>query len=955
MTGNPPVDVQAFGQSIWYDNIRRSLLDSGELQRMVNEDGILGVTSNPTIFQKAIGESADYDAAIQTMLDLDAYAIYERLAIEDIQRALDILRPVYDRTGGRDGFVSLEVSPLIANDTETTVAEAKRLYAAVNRPNVMIKIPATEAGIPAIEESIAAGVNVNVTLIFGIESYLKVAEAYVCGLERLHAAGGDVSDVASVASFFLSRIDTAVDHILDNNIRAALGRDVERVSVNNRLKGKAAIANAKIAYKHFTRIFYGDRFAALRALGAENQRLLWASTGSKNPAYSGTMYLDNLIGRDTVNTVPPATLHAFKEHGTAADTLAVGLEEAEAVMGQLADIGVNMQQVTNRLQVDGVEAFSESFHSLLEQVDARRNMLAAGVIQRQEAAIGAHSGAVAATIRDLDTLRFNARIWSKDGTLWKDNRQVAARIEERLGWLDVGQTIDLVRLNTLREAARTANLDAVVVLGMGGTSLAPDVLGQTFGRQPGFPRLLVLDSTSPTAIRDIEQSIDLKRTVFIVASKSGSTLETDSLYRYFFEQTGRNGAQFIAITDPNMPLEAEARVNGFRDIFLNPPDIGARYAALSYFGLVPAALAGLDLGRLWASAERMLKACGPKIAGRDHPAITLGAILAALGQKGQDKLTIQTSPSIAALGSWIEQLVAESTGKDGRGLLPVVGATVGRPHDFATDRLFVYLRVDDDQNDELDAGMAALQGAGQPVVTIRLEDAWQVAGEFFRWEFATAVVGRLFAINPFDEPNVVEVKQNTARLIEQFIAQGSLPALPLIGEAGTVRLIADEQNARMLTEQCQHHGFDAGSVVELLAAVVNGTAAGDYIALLAYLPMTGAHLADLEEIRRRIRHVSRRAVTLGFGPRYLHSTGQFHKGSANNGVFLQITWDDPVNLPIPGRPYPFEVLFRAQADGDLEALRQKGRRIVRLHAAGDAAAALDLLSEAVELAAQRRL
>ncbi|MFN8378000.1 MAG: bifunctional transaldolase/phosoglucose isomerase [Anaerolineae bacterium] len=955
MAGNPPVDVQAFGQSIWYDNIRRSLLDSGELQRMVHEDGVLGVTSNPTIFQKAIGESSDYDSAIQTMLDLDAYAIYEKLAIEDIQRALDILRPVYDRTGGRDGYVSLEVSPLIANDTATTVSEAIRLFKAVNRANTMIKIPATEAGIPAIEEAIAAGINVNVTLIFGISNYLHVAEAYIRGLERLHEAGGDVSEVASVASFFLSRIDTAVDRILDNNIKAALGRDLERVSVNNRLKGKAAIANAKIAYKRFMQIFYGERFAALRELGAQNQRLLWASTGTKNPAYSDTMYLDNLIGRDTVNTVPPDTLKVFKDHGTVADTLGRGLDEAETVMDQLAEIGVDMEQITNRLQVDGVESFSESFRGLLDQVDAKRNMLAAGVIQRQEVAIGAHSGAVAAAIRDLDILGANARIWEKDGSLWKDNPQVAARIEERLGWLDVDKTIDIARLKKLQADVARAKLDSVVLLGMGGSSLAPEVLWQTFGPQPGFPRLIVLDSTSPSVIRAAERNVDLKRTIFLVASKSGGTIETDSLYRYFYERTGRNGAQFIAITDPNTPLEAEARANGFRDVYLNPPDIGGRYSALSYFGMVPAAFSGLDLHRLWASAGRMMKACGPKIAGKDHPGITLGAVLATLGLKGQDKVTVQTSPSIAALGNWIEQLVAESTGKEGRGLLPVVGATVGKPHDFATDRVFVYLRVDGDENAELDAGMAALQGAGQPVVTLKLEDAWQIGGEFFRWEFATAVAGKLLHINPFDEPNVTESKQNTAHLLEQFMAQGRLPALSPVSTAGDVRLIADERNARLLQEQCQHHGFDGASVVGLLAALVNGTAAGDYIALLAYLPMTEEHQATLDELRRRIRHVSRRAVTLGYGPRYLHSTGQFHKGGPNNGVFLQITWDDPVDLPIAGRPYPFEVLFEAQADGDLEALQNKQRRVMRLHSSGDVHAALDALAEAVELAAQRRL
>lgn len=954
MAGNPPVDVQAFGQSIWYDNIRRSLLDSGELQRMADEDGVLGVTSNPTIFQKAIGDSNDYDSAIQTMLDLDAYTIYERLAIEDIQRALDILRPVYDRTNGRDGYVSLEVSPLIANDTATTVSEAKRLFAAVGRPNSMIKIPATDAGIPAIEEAIAAGVNVNVTLIFSISNYLQVAEAYIKGLERLHASGGDVTRIASVASFFLSRIDAMVDRVLDNNIKAALGRDVERVSINNRLKGKAAIANAKVAYKRFQELFYGERFAQLREQGAQNQRLLWASTGTKNPAYPDTMYLDNLIGRDTVNTVPPDTLRAFKDHGTAADTLGLGLDEAEQVMDQLAEVGVDLDQVTYRLQVDGVESFSESFRSLLDQVDAKRNVLASGVIQRQELAIGAFGGAVFNAVKELESQNAASRIWAKDGTLWKDNPAIVARIQDRLGWLETGETIDLVRLKALQAATKNAGLDAVILLGMGGSSLAPEVLYRTFGQQPGFPRLLMLDSTSPTYIHSLEDEVDLARCLFIVASKSGGTIETDSFFRYFYERTGENGAQFIAITDPNTALEAEAQARKFKHIFLNPADIGGRYSALSYFGMVPAALMGLDLDRLWASASRMMKACGPKITGKDHPGIMLGAVMAALGQQGLDKLGIQVSPSISSFGNWIEQLIAESTGKEGRGVLPVVGATVGRPHDYATDRVFAYLRVDGDDNDDTDAGMAVLQGAGQPVVTIRLEDAYQLGGEFFRWEFATAVTGKLLGINPFDEPNVTESKQNTARQLEHFKAHGSLPDVKPMVADDVATLYANDRNAQMLRELCLHHGVSADSVEGLLAALINGTAAGDYIALLAYVPMHAEYRVALEEIRRRIRHATRRAVTLGYGPRYLHSTGQYHKGGPANGVFLQITWNDPVDVPIPGQPYTFKTLFDAQAAGDLEALENKGRRVLRLHANRNIRDALNVLADAVEAVVTRR-
>lgn len=954
MSGNPPVDVQQYGQSIWYDNIRRSMIRNGELQRLIDEDGVLGVTSNPTIFQKAIGDSADYDADLEGLLGYEPYTIFEHLAIEDIQTALDVFRPVYERTNGLDGYVSLEVSPLIANDTATTVSEAKRLFEALDRPNAMIKIPATEAGIPAIEEAIAAGININVTLIFSLQNYAAVAEAYIRGLERRKAAGHDVSKIASVASFFLSRIDTMVDRILDNNIRAAQGRDLSRVALNNKLKGKAAIANAKLAYKHFHDVFYGERFKALRESGATVQRVLWASTGTKNPAYPDTMYVDQLIGPDTVNTVPPDTLKMFKDHGTVGPTLEEGLDEAEQTMDMLAEVGVDMEQITRQLQVDGVEAFSESFRSLLDQVDAKRNVLQTGVIKRQDVAIGVHGNDVQATLKELDAQKINTRIWEHDATIWKDQPAVVAKIQDRLGWLDVLETIDRERLKTLQEATRGADVAALVLLGMGGSSLAPEVLSKTFGTQPGFPPLVMLDTTDPAQIQSVEQSVDLKRSVFIVSSKSGGTIETSSLAHYFFEKAGRNGAQFIAITDPGSSLEAEARENGYRDLFLNPADIGGRYSALSYFGLVPAAMMGLDLDKLWASVERMVKANGPKIVGKDHPGITLGAIMGTLGLNGHDKVTVHCSPSIETFGNWVEQLIAESTGKEGRGLLPVVGATIGKPHDYSTDRLFVYLRVDDDDNEVTDSGLMVLQQAGHPLVTLRLPDRYALGGEFFRWEYATAVAGKLLNINPFDEPNVAESKQNTSRLLELYQQNGSLPpTTPLVSEDG-VSLYADDQIAAVLRDLSEQHHLDGESLVDLLAAQINATSAGDYFAVLAYLPMTERNDEQLRDACRRLRHATRRAITLGYGPRFQHSTGQFHKGGPNNGIFIQITYDDPVDLPIPGAPYSFGVLKAAQAAGDLEALQSKGRRALRVHLGKDLDAGFQKLFEAINLAAERR-
>lgn len=954
MAGNPPVDVQQYGQSIWLDYIHRHSLQSGELQKYIDEFGVIGVTSNPAIFQKAIGESNDYDAAMMHMLDLDAYAIYERLAIEDIQNALDLFRPVYDRTHKQDGYVSLEVSPLIANDTATTISEAKRLYKAVNRPNLMIKIPATPAGIPAIEEAIASGVSVNVTLIFAVKNYEDVARAYIRGLERRLASGGDVRDIASVASFFLSRIDTMVDRMLENNIRAAQGRDLDRVTANRKLLGTAAIANAKQAYKRFMDMFYGDLFARLRAAGAQVQRPLWASTGTKNPAYSDTIYIDSLIGRDTVNTVPPATLKAFKDHGNVTESLVENLDEVEKTLDMLAEVGVDMDQVTNQLQLDGVTLFVEAFENLLTQVDAKRNVLATGVIEKQNLALGTYGDAVQAVLKSLEADHANARLWAHDGSLWKDQGGVKAKIENRLGWLDVLKTIDRERLKKLQASVRGSDISHVVLLGMGGSSLAPEVLYQTFGKQADFPAFLMLDSTDSARVRAVAQSIDLSKTLFIVSSKSGGTIESNMFYQYFDELTGHNGAQFIAITDPDTSLASLAKTKGFRDLFLNPPDIGGRYSALSYFGMVPAALMGLDLDKLWTEAERMVKACSENIPALLHPGMWLGAILGIVGQQGRDKVSLYCSASIASIGSWIEQLIAESTGKEGKGLVPVVGATIGNPHDYASDRLIIYLKVEgDSDNESMDGAIRALREAGHPRVTLYVADRYALAGEFFRWEYATAIAGKILNINPFDEPNVTESKENTARLLEYYKQNSHLPAMEKAFTEQNVSLYADEKMIHALSELCLQHNYRHGDLTDMLAALINSTRAGDYFALLAYLPASPEIDAALEEVRRRLRHTTRRAVTVGYGPRFLHSTGQLHKGGPNIGNFIQITCDDAEDLPIPGEAFSFGILKAAQAAGDMEALRNKDRRAVRLHISGDLSDGIRIILKAIDMVDER--
>jgi len=960
MAKNPAVAVQEFGQSIWLDYIHRDELNNGEMQRKIDEDGVVGVTSNPAIFQKAIGESDTYDETIGSMLDLSAEDIFEKLAIADIQDATDLFLPVYERTNKVDGYVSLEVSPHLAVDTEGTLAEAKRLFELVDRPNLMIKIPATQAGIPAIEEAIFNGINVNITLIFSNENYEQVMEAYIKGLERRLEAGNPIDHVASVASFFLSRIDVAVDRILHNNMRTAqVHSDTNRMASNRTLLGQAAIANARIAYSTFKTRFSGERWNKLKEAGAQVQRPLWASTGTKDPAYSDTRYIDQLIGKHTVNTVPPKTLTAFIDHGYGEGaTIERDFEGAlppNDVMAKLKENGIDLDTITTQLQVDGVDSFIDAFDKLIEQVSAKSTVIKTGVMARQKAALGIYKDDVDAALVTADKDFYNGRIWSKDGSLWKDHSPTIAKIVNRLGWLDVTKTMDIDRLKTLQADVKGSEFAHIVLLGMGGSSLAPEVLFKVFGKQDEFPELLVLDSTDPVRIQQIEDAVDLSKTLFIVASKSGGTVETISFYKYFYQKTGENGAQFIAITDEGSQLQAIASDKNFRDTFVNPTDIGGRYSALSYFGLVPAALIGIDLDRFWAEATTMIEASNETVASNSHPGVCLGTFIGALALKGRDKVSIYASETLISFGDWAEQLIAESLGKEGKGVVPVTGVTVGMPHDYVSDRAFVYLRLEGDADvEDVDAGIRAIREAGHPRLTLRLEDKYQLAGEFFRWEFATAVAGVMTDVNPFDEPNVTEAKDATKALLAHYQEHGTLPSSEPTMSGEHVELYSNESTIAPLREMSNAHGYDENSRTEVLAAQIAGTSAGDYFALLVYATPDEKALELLKQIQRRLRHVTKRAVTLGFGPRYLHSTGQLHKGGANNGIFFQITTNREADLDIPEAPYSFGTLFDAQGAGDLQALYDHNRRAFRFHVKDDLATGLQKLLDAIEFVENRR-
>ncbi len=925
------VELGKVGQSIWYDYIRRAFITSGELQALIDE-GLRGVTSNPSIFEKAIAGSMDYDEEMRHLVETDKSVdeIYEALVIEDISRAADLMRPVYDATDGQDGYVSLEVSPKLAHNTEGTVSEAKRLFAALDRPNVMIKVPATSAGIPVISELISAGINVNVTLIFDVENYRAVAEAYLVGLEKLLAGGGDVSKVASVASFFVSRVDSAVDAAL-----AAKG--------NEELQGKIAIANSKVAYALFKKIFSGEGWERLAAAGGRVQRLLWASTGTKSPAYPDTLYVDQLIGRDTVNTVPPATLTAFKEHGRIATTLSEGHDEAAAQISQLGDLGIDLAQITERLQADGVAAFAKSFETLLASIAQKRESL---LSDRKDYVVSLHKSqpAVDAALAELRDNKVMQRIWSHDHTVWKPD---PTEISNRLGWLHSPEVMlaGLPEIETFVEDVRAAGYTHALLLGMGGSSLAPEVFRYTFGVKEGFLDLAVLDSTDPCAVLSHAERLDPKKTLFIVSTKSGGTVETLSFFKYFYnivaEAVGRDraGKHFIAITDPGSQLAALAKEYDFRKTFLNDPNIGGRYSALSYFGVVPAALIGVDLAVLLDRAARMVcnsEGCNCPVSG-DNTGALLGAIMGKLAETGRDKVTFITSSQISYFGAWVEQLIAESTGKERKGILPVDGEQVRSPESYADDRLFVYLQLREDSR--YDKMVLALEEAGHPVVRLSLDDIYDLGGEFFRWEVATVVAGRILGINPFDQPNVESAKILARDMVAAYQERGDLPAL----------------TPTLLTNDMEIYGD--GSASDLREAVAkffsHVTQGSSYVSLQAYLFPNPETDGALHVLRNQIGEEFKVATTVGYGPRFLHSTGQLHKGDGGNGLFVQFTADISKEVPIPDRAgaeessMTFGVLKTAQALGDRQALIDAGRKVIRFHFKGNIVDGLKKIAESL--------
>ena len=888
------------GTSVWLDQIQRSLIEGGELQRLVETMSLRGVTSNPAIFEKAILGSDDYDDELRELSaeGLDAGAIYERIALKDVQLAADVLRPVWDESDGHDGFVSLEVAPALAHDADATLEEARRLWKELDRPNAMIKIPGTEEGPPAIEEALYEGINVNVTLLFAVDAYERVVETFIRAMERRRDEGKSL-DVHSVASFFVSRVDSAVDKLLKEK------------GAPEELLGRAGIANARNAYMSFKRIFQGERFAQLRDAGCPVQRPLWASTGVKDPRYPDTLYVDNLVAPDTVNTMPMSTLLAAGEH--AEITGATADQDPSEDMRRLEEAGADMKEVTESLLQEGIEKFIKPFDDLIRGVESARE---AAVTKRPPTIDSSIPDelepGIAQTVKRAQDEDLARRVWRKDESLW--GGPGVPEIGDRLGWLTISDKMleSAGDLRAFAEEVRGEGFTDAALLGMGGSSLGPEVIRLSFGDIPDGLRLHVLDSTHPDAVRELEERLDLSKTLFIVSSKSGGTVETLSHMRYFLERSGGDGRRFVVVTDPGSPLAEEAQRRGFRRVFENDPEIGGRYSVLSYFGLVPAALAGVNVEALLHGAQVAEQNCQNVGSPEGNSGLWMGLAMGELAKAGRDKLTFVVSHPVSSFGLWVEQLIAESTGKEGKGILPVADEPLGDPGSYGEDRVFAYLRNAEEPDEELEAKVDELAKAGQPVITMDVKGAADLGRVFFFAEFATAVAGWVLGINAFDQPNVQEAKDNTKKVLE-----ASEP--PQLEDASE----------------------------DALRALLGQASPPKYMAIHGYVRPSDEFDQAVADLRAAIRDATKATTTFGYGPRFLHSTGQYHKGGPPNGLFLQLVQEPQQDVDIPEADYSFGDLIRAQATGDLLTLRDHGLPAERVRLQGDAAEAVRALTERV--------
>ena len=925
---------------LWLGFARRRLFTGGAFAGLRRRFGFVGVSFDADLFLDLLGSGADYGEPLGELLrgETGVPGTVEQLLAEDAAAAAAALAREFEASGGARGWVAVDLPGHVPLEPEVALAWWQRFAACAPAGNLMLKLPASRAGLGVAEALLAAGGSVWLQHVFSPRHVQGVLEAHRRGVEMALAAGHDPARMRAVAAINLLRLDVAVDEMLRDRARAQPAlRDVAQS-----LLGRAGLAVATLARATVEEAARGSAWRRLAARGCRPIGVACEGVASVDPTRRDVDRIGRLTGQGYILVASRAVLGALGGLRAEPPVGAGWIERAGRALDDLREAGVPLEEIADGLQ-----------KAVARQAEER----AAAVRNRLEAFREQHRVPDGDAIAyDLGTLQEGVaerllavpgdlmdRLWERDASIWPAG--AADSVRERLGWLDLPEAMRTEALPVVAFArGSSAEGTPVVLLGMGGSSLGAEACRACF-ESSGFR---VLDTTVPRGVAAAASRLPVERALFLVASKSGTTLETRALADYFHGRVAARsedpGERFAVVTDPGTPLHELARRRGYRRVWLNPPDVGGRFSVLSYFGLVPVALMGLDVPVLLERARHMAALTAPEVPGRENPGLYLGVVLAEAAAAGVDKLTLLTGRRLSGLADWIEQLVAESLGKEGLGLVPVSGEPVGQAEAYGTDRMFVWYRF---ASAEVDEGtrrlLAAARERGSPVIEIVLADPYDLGREFFRWQVAVAVAGALLQINPFDAPDVRLAKQRTCDLIERFVADGSLDEPEPVCVEGPLALYADLQADPELGERAPVDG----GLASWLGAHLSRIQLPEYFAIQAFLAPEMDTWRALQGLRALVRDRCGVATTLGWGPRFLHSTGQLHKGGPTTGIFLQLTADDAGDLEIPGAPYSFAVLARAQALGDLAALRERRRRVVRVHLSAPVDAALPMLIEAV--------
>lgn len=901
---DPIQSVHSLGQSLWLDNVRRDSLDSDELAGRVAAGELRGVTSNLTNFESAILSSEKYSVDLRRFAQAGwtADRIFDQLVIDDIRAAADAFLPLFEQTNGDDGFVSIEVNPEFADDTNGTIEETMRLWDVVNRPNAMISIPATLAGLSAIESSIRAGINVNATLIFSLERYIEVMEAYMSGLEGRLEDGGSLDHVSSVASFFVSRIDTALDERLKEIIQRGEAEG-ERASS---LLGKVAIANSKLAYAQFVATFQGERFQSLATRGARVQRPLWASTSMKSPEYPDTYYVDHLIGPDTINTLSEATLKAFIDHGTPELTLTENISTARSRLQALDDLGISLYAVAEQLEKQGVSELSASYRSILGTIEEK-----AVTFQKEFAAL---EPKMQETLAELERDEVGKRLWQEDATLWVERDREKAQVRRWLGWLSepAKMSTAVAELTRFAEALDPA-ITTLVLIGSGGGTFTAEMLARILASPNGID-LHTICTANPDDIRAIKREIAPEATLYLLLdSSSGDGIE-EHLLSTFWEQAVRKleeqaGDHFIVIAKEDSKIHNWAVEQGIQKIIEADNQDDLCLSPFNWTSLLPAALTGADIQSFVQGGVDMTRACGPLVDVAQNPGLFLSSVLAAAFRSGRDKVTLFADPPLEPTLKWIQSLLMAGRGRKENGFITIRDESPGSGDVYGDDRLFVYLRV----SGALDRRLAEWIRADIPVLVLETSTKTEAIGEMLvQWQIGAAIAQHLISVNPTDLDALQRSRAELQHILHRLERKGELPQADPLWQGDGVQLRAASRGLK----------FTGDGLSEVADFILTESQEAGGLGLRLFTPMS----KTLQGKVRRLRHALRNQLGL-FS---LASSAECDLGSKDI-IYLILMVKPRKDEAIPGKTYTFGQLFEGQALSDLAAIKDYGSPVLYLY------------------------